>query len=368
MVLFAGAGFTKGLWPKAPLGKNLFKHVLDKTAELGDKQFFVESVESLFPSWSPGVSLSFEAFLAKIEDARTHAPKEHPLQRHADRLQALTIAALGRAVHNTAAGKAYYGGGESTGDLIRLLRRCLDEDKSVAVITTNYDLYLDKAVSWIIGEELYKESPPPKGHEVRDLRFYQYGFPIDGLVEVIEGRSIYVRRKRHWKSLHERLPIALYKLHGSLNWTYCSACKAVLLARRRADLFAVFDVGHPSCPTCKGPLGKVLIPPAFSQHHGHPIIKRTRALALNALTYARRVAFVGYSAPAADAAVAQLVTIGQTRSSLRNCGPWKYWVIDPDPAVHDRYRAMLGPAGVFWKRKFSPGGLLRNGLNDILFG
>src|SRR3990172_8660980 len=73
LVLFVGAGFSKGIWNDAPLGDELFSAVWEKVTGFSSngERCFLDTVAQLFPRipQSDYKSISFETFLSLIFNA-----------------------------------------------------------------------------------------------------------------------------------------------------------------------------------------------------------------------------------------------------------------------------------------------------------
>lgn len=190
----------------------------------------------------------------------------------------------------------------------RLLQRM--PDQPVSLVSLNYDLLLDQA--------LYRTGRTPN----YDLDFMDLPFPHSARRE-LNGES------------DERVPIKLFKLHGSLNWGYCEACFTTVMARIRT-----IREGQP-CPTCDGNLRALIIPPSPVKAPPSPFLSALWKKAEWELTQAREVVFIGYSLSDADANIRYLLFRG-----FFNARPRVTVVLNaPDEAVAGRYRRLF-PAGV----------------------
>jgi hypothetical protein len=110
--------------------------------------------------------------------------------------------------------------------------------------------------------------------------------------------------------------VKLVKLHGSLSWQYCRACREVMFTpwNRAIDL----DTGHflrvegascfepeervymHTCPYCGCAFETLILPPAHQKDMSHPIVSQLSRVASREVRRATRIVFVGYSFPEAD--------------------------------------------------------------------
>jgi hypothetical protein len=136
-----------------------------------------------------------------------------------------------------------------------------------AVVTTNWDTLLDTALMRRKGQRVDYGSPLVTYVDANGDRVGRYSFT----------------RKRY-----------LFKLHGSLNWLYCSRCYR-LYCNLALDVANVKD----TCD-CKGELGPLIITPSFLKTYQNVHIMNTWSRAQRALERSAEWYFVGYSFPTDD--------------------------------------------------------------------
>lgn len=212
---------------------------------------------------------------------------------------------------------------EHAADLHGRLFRTLD---LAAVISLNYDLLADHALT-ITGE-------PPV--------FPDYGCDV--------GTPAYGNAAKG---------VPLYKLHGSLNWLYCSACHYLALAATGTGpnpdgLLAVNAErrcpGKRGASACGTALGRVLITPSHMKDYRNPHIASVWMKAEQALRQAEKVVFIGYSLPWDDVEVIYLLRRALLRKSFSATSEItvvEYAREGPDTPIeeHDagrRFRAVFG--------------------------
>jgi hypothetical protein len=129
--------------------------------------------------------------------------------------------------------------------------------------------------------------------------------------------------------------VSCLKLHGSLNWRYCSSCYTL----RDTRLYSVWP--NSACVDCRQQTARpMLIRPTLLKDFRHRIWRETWRAAGHALASARTWVFVGYSLPVADVwmlrLLAQSVRSGGARARDR-----RIIVVNPDEAVSERFKLVL---------------------------
>jgi hypothetical protein len=201
-----------------------------------------------------------------------------------------------------------------------------------AVISLNYDMILDMAM-FDLCQNRKPDSVPSYGCDIKTNGY---------------------QSKEHWGSL--------FKIHGSVNWMYCSQChhleigwssKRSALSRIGHLFFLSLDEQYAHrahCPECQTRLRPVLITPTYRKDYRNPHLARVWYDAERALQRANRVIFVGYSLPDDDVEVIYLLKRGLGTQSPIPLAPQQITVIEKDDrhrSVHkhpvgQRYRALFG--------------------------
>jgi hypothetical protein len=217
-----------------------------------------------------------------------------------------------------------------------------------AVISLNYDMILDLAM-FDLCQQRKPESVPSYGCDIK--------------TEGYQSKEVWGR---------------LLKIHGSVNWMYCSQCHHLEIgwsSKRSAPsrigslFFRSLDdqYAHKSqCPECQTPpLRPILITPTHRKDYRNPHIARIWYEAERALQRANRVIFVGCSLPEDDVEVIYLLKRGLgTAMGSQNAWalpPNQITVIEKDDQrrslqahpVGQRYRALFGDTIEFRTEGFS---------------
>lgn len=203
---------------------------------------------------------------------------------------------------------------------------------NVSVITLNYDTCIEDAFLHMFPRNMYMDYR-------LDLANYDYSGEA-------EARNWWVNPREPIICPEHMRPVAikLIKLHGSLNWKYCSCCNQVLLTPfdKSIDLGLADAPVHPDRPGLAWPrcsrdgseYHTLLVPPSHLKNLTHPVISSLFIEASRELRRARKVVFVGYSLPESDVHLRAILK----KSLLPGT---EVCVINPDssPAMRFRYGA-----------------------------
>lgn len=291
VVIFTGAGAGKA--DGAPLQTELFQQFFARAAIparraqlASDVAGFFHSTFGIQPDATPSVALpTFEECVGVVELALSREESILGVSAlHEGRLQHLKrqlILALAATIAGSrGAGPTHHS------RLVASLRdaRILD---NVTFVTTNYDTLLDDAI-----EREAVSGPRGTGSVV------DYGFAA--LVQ------------RDTDAYAEERTFKCYKIHGSLNWLYCSACDDLHVTYASDGVTRLVDdpEGAP-CPTCDTPRTPVIIPPSYYKDMSNMYLAVVWNRACHALRDADRIVFCGYSFPDADMHVKYLVKRAQ---------------------------------------------------------
>jgi hypothetical protein len=188
--------------------------------------------------------------------------------------------------------------------LVRKIRNDFTPNRSVALITFNYDVGLDFAIP------------------SRD-------YCLDGAANP------------------KKTP--LLKLHGSLNWTRCAECGKVLTHELKYETSAA--VGSTITLPVRSELSKlshchkpaigdpVIVPPTWNKSDDQSALSSVWSQAAQEIQQAEYIFVIGYSLPNTDSFFRYLYALGSSRGV-----PLKaFAVFNPDRSVEDRFKSLLGP-------------------------
>lgn len=95
--------------------------------------------------------------------------------------------------------------------------------------------------------------------------------------------------------------VPLLKVHGSLNWLYCPACRNVRLTpNEKGVVRLVYMPETAECPTCFTAQQAVIVPPTYFKNLTNPHLSQVWLRAEHELAASDRLVFCGYSFPDAD--------------------------------------------------------------------
>lgn len=232
----------------------------------------------------------------------------------------------------------------STGATKTTYRRFWQEvgrrNRNISVITLNYDTLLDEAFDPLFAEVAIIDY-------CIDLLNYDHLIDIDPFDWWIDPRGPLPK----WSSGNSPVPIKLIRPHGSLNWKYCSTCNGVLLTpwNTVVDLetgtlksrdpntlrISLERQAEYRCPRDGTLFRTLLLPPSYWKSLRNPRIAELMLGAAAEIRAARKIVFIGYSLPDADAHIKALFAqnLSKTVSVL---------VVDPahNPDLKCRYQAL----------------------------
>ena len=198
-------------------------------------------------------------------------------------------------------------------NLVWNLRHAAVPRQTVAVITFNYDMAVDYA-------------------------FNQLNTPVEyGLED---------------EPVNNAIP--LLKLHGSLNWAWCSECEVVVPCTL-PEYFSTWERGYEDmtesvmismrnvltrCAHGKHPvdLEPVIVPPTWYKSDYYGTLSPVWARAALELSAAENIFVIGYSLPPSDLFFRYLYALGTVSETVLK----HFWVFNPDASVHERFQTLLG--------------------------
>jgi NAD-dependent SIR2 family protein deacetylase len=158
-------------------------------------------------------------------------------------------------------------------------------------LTTNYDILLDNALL--------------ASHGIGDI---DYGIEFAPILE----------RPAHFNRRPGRNATKVFKLHGSLNWLYCPACRMLALTpEEKGAIRLIHDIERARCRRCRGILTAIVVPPTFFKDVSNLFLANLWYKAEHLLTGVDHLVFCGYSFPDADLHVKYMlkrVQVNSTRS------------------------------------------------------
>jgi hypothetical protein len=227
-------------------------------------------------------------------------------------------------------------------ELVNWIQRELNASSKLSIVTTNYDLIPES-----VQQQLTLAGGPIS---IKDVDF---GFPWrdPGTGEL------------HYRPAHPRL--AIYKLHGSLNWLHCGLCEHTYINPEGDIAYLGFDPRPSTYSTCHctyWPLRHVMVAPSMVRDIRDPNILQIWMSALEAMRLAGKWHMIGYSMPPEDLAIRSLLirafhARGYRDDMAQRKAPEVTVVqlcesaITPFRLIFGQVNAELGGLGAFLKRQ-----------------
>ncbi len=119
-------------------------------------------------------------------------------------------------------------------------------------------------------------------------------------------------------ALHNKPVINLYKVHGSLNWSYCPTCNTLQLIDYQQGLLRLHtELSQALCANCQSIKIPVIVPPTFFKDMSNNYINMVWHKTEACLRKSSHIIFCGYSFPDADMHIKYLLKRIQTNRSDR---------------------------------------------------
>lgn len=174
-------------------------------------------------------------------------------------------------------------------------------EPEIGVITTNYDTLIDEAF-----DSIYPQCLIDYCLDFINFRHPNSGIPFDWWVDP--------KKPTEYFEYNQITRIKLIKLHGSLNWKYCSCCGQVALTpwqhqyNLKLDSFKSFiDTQASNCPFDGNRLTSLLQMPTHLKTNNNFIFNKLYDEASYLVGNAKQLVFVGYSFPEADVHIRALI-------------------------------------------------------------
>lgn len=106
--------------------------------------------------------------------------------------------------------------------------------------------------------------------------------------------------------------VELYKVHGSLNWSYCPACSSLDLIKQQDILSFLTEPSRALCSVCRSVKNPVIVPPTFFKDMSNSFLHMVWHKTEERLKEVSHLVFCGYSFPDADMHIKYLIKRIQT--------------------------------------------------------
>lgn len=266
-VYFLGAGATKDVCEGAPLNRDLVKKALDRFSEEEETKHLKHFINQLFKERTdPTIDnqvwnlLDYIIEQGKVGSSRYNLEEISELREN---LLSLIIREIKEALEDA-----------ETETYAKFLEAIKESEPSV--ISTNYDILIDSA--------LYK------------IDCYNYVSKIRNSL-ISQGSSLKGLNKAQWRGEDNMNTgqIKLLKIHGSLNWLYCSKCDEVDLIMTEEGTISVLTGLYCYNEYCTNRYESLLITPTMYKSYENRFIKEIWGSAEKELTEADNLVFIGYA-------------------------------------------------------------------------
>lgn len=168
-----------------------------------------------------------------------------------------------------------------------------DKLKDIIFLTTNYDILIDNALTHLFERGILMDY---------GVDFINYDDSVD-----------------EWKKPDEN-SIKLFKLHGSLNWLYCSTCNHLKLTPlRKGVINLITNPNEAKCKYCGTIYSPIIVPPTFFKDFTNIYLNIIWNKAETYLREVEHIIFCGYSFNDSDMYIKYLLKrIQKNRNSNSN--------------------------------------------------
>lgn len=227
------------------------------------------------------------------------------------------------------------------GDTYIVLAGILNDGDTV--ITLNYDLFLDIAIAAMYSKYGRMDEGAP----------FRVTYGTDYLNISSDG-DYYSKGPLHAPPNDEpplKHPQAtILKLHGSLNWAFCSSCKTLLMTEwtpisrisTHLNSLQSLDTDFKSKHLCCShfTLESLIVPPTWMKDYDNPVLRTLWQKAVAQLQFADEIVFLGYSFSEVDF---QFRYLFSRALHMRHGKPWRrITVVNSDESVFWKYRRFFG--------------------------
>ena len=298
--LGAGASCSEG----APAQNQLFKRAfelgchykIDKSGHL--KKYFrdfwainiddMESIQKEFPTFEEALGI-LELARTRQESFAGYYSSTNRIDEIINDLTYLMAEVLKETLKTKQCGNHY--------DLVQGLKReNLLQD--CCFISLNYDILIDNAMIAVQGD-------------------YDLDYGIDFLN--------YDLKDGGWYKPDQSRSVKLLKLHGSLNWLYCSVCKKIRITPKKKSVPEIAYIEKSAhrknnlCEICESKYVPILVPPTYFKNMSNYYLTTIWHLSENIIKTAKKVFFCGYSMPDSDIHIKYLLKRALNNGDA-NCG------------------------------------------------
>ncbi|MCL6639267.1 MAG: SIR2 family protein [Firmicutes bacterium] len=177
------------------------------------------------------------------------------------------------------------------------------------------------------------------GEEMPTFISLNYDIVLDNAVRATGYEPEYGFYGSHLDHLERRGKIPLYKLHGSLNWSFCPLCGEISEHNEKVAHLLFKDRYSITCLNCGGDSSQaVIIAPTLYKSYGISRLQNIWDCAGKAVSLSDRLVFIGYSLAPADTSIIAMVKRALNAPDKKR----EIVVINPSQQACRRYRMIFG--------------------------
>ncbi len=267
-VYFLGAGATIAAAPEAPLNETLVKNAITNFIKSQEAQYLLDFIADLFKNRTdPPINNQIWNLLDYIIQKGKSASPKYNLEKIIDLRKNLLNLVI----------KEFQNSLEVSEPRIFELFVEKIHNQNPAIISTNYDILIDKA--------LLKKTGLNYGTKIRAM-----------VIGEFDEESGLKRPGKYQTGIGvNKGGIPLFKIHGSLNWLYCSKCDEADITMDKGAVRTLTEDYYCFNRKCTNRYESLLITPTMFKNYDNRLITETWDYAEKALVDAKNLIFIGYA-------------------------------------------------------------------------
>jgi NAD-dependent SIR2 family protein deacetylase len=177
------------------------------------------------------------------------------------------------------------------------------------------------------------------GEEIPTFISLNYDIVLDNAIRSTCCAPEYGFYGSHLDHLERRGKIPLYKLHGSLNWSFCPLCGEISEHDVKVAHLLFKDRYSISCLNCGGDNSQaIIIAPTLYKSYGISRLLNIWDCAGKSISLSDRLIFIGYSLAPADTSIIAMIKRALNAPDKRR----EIVVINPSEQACSRYKMIFG--------------------------
>ena len=266
-VYFLGAGATKAVAPDAPLNKDLVKNAIIDFVKSKEAQLLLDFIADLFHRKNPTIDNQIWNLLDYIIQKGKSPTSKYNLEQIIDLRRCLLHLVI----------REFQKSLEVVEPRIYEMFINKIQNTHSAIISTNYDILIDSALSKMMSLNYGAKVRTRITGGFADAGGLQRPGAYESGIPLNQGK------------------IPLFKIHGSLNWLYCSKCDEVDITTDKGAVRTLSGDYYCFNRNCTNKYEALLITPTMFKNYENRFIKETWECAEKALIDADCLVFIGYA-------------------------------------------------------------------------